>query len=119
MGIDFVVVGPEVPLCNGAVDILSNLEFPLTDLINQQPALGSKAFTKDFWQNIKSTASTVIFKPVNRPLNIYQNVIAVVVKASGLAAGKGVIICNTVKKPTVQLKTCLKDRALEKAERKW
>ena len=68
MGIDFVVVGPEVPLCNGAVDILSNAEFPLTDLINQQPALKAvKLSLKIFWQNIKSQPHlTVIFKPVNR-----------------------------------------------------
>ena len=49
MGIDFVVVGPEVPLCNGAVDILSNAGIPAYGPDKSAARLeGSKAFTKDF-----------------------------------------------------------------------
>ena len=48
-GIDFVVVGPEVPLCNGAVDALNRAGI-LAYGPNQSAARleGSKAFTKDF-----------------------------------------------------------------------
>ena len=98
-GIDFVVVGPEVPLCNGAVDELNRAGIPAYGP-NQSAARleGSKAFTKDFLNrhNIP-TASYGNFQEVEPALRYLSTcALPVVVKASGLAAGKGVLICESV-----------------------
>ena len=98
MGIDFVVVGPEVPLCNGAVDILSNAGIPAYGPNKSAARLeGSKAFTKDFLAKHKiPTASYGNFQTCESAIEYLSKCeLPVVVKASGLAAGKGVIICNT------------------------
>ena len=96
--IDLVVVGPEVPLCNGVVDALNE-----ADVLAYGPNAacarleGSKAFSKDFLarHNIP-TAEYGNFFEVETALEYLQSCsLPVVVKASGLAAGKGVIICNS------------------------
>ena len=96
--IDLVVVGPEVPLCNGVVDALNE-----ADVLAYGPNAacarleGSKAFSKDFLarHNIP-TAEYGNFCEVEPALKYLQScALPVVVKASGLAAGKGVIICNS------------------------
>ena len=96
--IDLVVVGPEVPLCNGVVDALNE-----ADVLAYGPNAacarleGSKAFSKDFLarHNIP-TAEYGNFCEVEPALKYLQSCsLPVVVKASGLAAGKGVIICNS------------------------
>ena len=96
--IDLVVVGPEVPLCNGVVDALNE-----ADVLAYGPNAacarleGSKAFSKDFLarHNIP-TAEYGNFCEVEPALEYLQSCsLPVVVKASGLAAGKGVIICNS------------------------
>ena len=96
--IDLVVVGPEVPLCNGVVDAL-NIAGVLAYGPNAACARleGSKAFSKDFLarHNIP-TAEYGNFCEVEPALKYLQScALPVVVKASGLAAGKGVIICNS------------------------
>jgi phosphoribosylamine--glycine ligase len=97
--IDFVVVGPEVPLCNGAVDAL-NEKGILAYGPNAAGAEleGSKAFTKDFLarHNIP-TAAYGNFSEVESARDFLgKSKFPLVVKASGLAAGKGVVICETI-----------------------
>ena len=96
--VDFVVVGPEVPLCNGVVDALNEAGVlaygPDASCARLE---GSKAFSKDFLarHNIP-TAEYGNFCEVEPALEYLQSCsLPVVVKASGLAAGKGVIICNS------------------------
>ena len=96
--IDLVVVGPEVPLCNGVVDALNEAGVlaygPDASCARLE---GSKAFSKDFLarHNIP-TAEYGNFFEVETALEYLQSCsLPVVVKASGLAAGKGVIICNS------------------------
>ncbi|MBU63386.1 MAG: phosphoribosylamine--glycine ligase [Opitutae bacterium] len=97
--VDFVVVGPEVPLCNGAVDAL-NENGIIAYGPNQVGAEleGSKAFTKDFLarHNIP-TAAYGNFSEVEAARDFLgKSRLPLVVKASGLAAGKGVVICETL-----------------------
>jgi len=96
--IDLVVVGPEVPLCNGVVDELHKVGI----LAYGPDALcarleGSKAFTKDFLAKYNiPTAAYGNFTELSPALEyLHQCSLPVVVKASGLAAGKGVIICSS------------------------
>ncbi len=96
--VNFVVVGPEVPLCNGLVDAL-NQEGILAYGPNAAGAQleGSKAFTKDFLtRHGIPTAAYGNFTELDEALAfLAESALPVVVKASGLAAGKGVIICQT------------------------
>ena len=97
--VDFVVIGPEVPLCNGAIDALSSAGI-LAYGPNKSAALleGSKAFSKDFLAKHKiPTAAYGNFQEIQPALDYLSNSsLPVVVKASGLAAGKGVLICSTL-----------------------
>jgi phosphoribosylamine---glycine ligase len=101
--IDMVIVGPEEPLVNGVVDVLRANE-QLKNLLIVGPSKnaaqleGSKAFAKSFMQrhNIP-TASYKEFTSENFEEGIEflkQHPLPIVLKADGLAAGKGVIICQ-------------------------
>jgi phosphoribosylamine---glycine ligase len=101
--IDMVIVGPEEPLVNGIVDFLKSNE-QLKDLMvigpskNAAQLEGSKAFAKAFMQrhNIP-TAAYKEFTAENFEDGIEylkQHSLPIVLKADGLAAGKGVIICQ-------------------------
>ncbi|MFP6901598.1 MAG: ATP-grasp domain-containing protein, partial [Opitutales bacterium] len=96
--VDFVVVGPEVPLCNGVVDALNEVGIAAYGPNASGARLeGSKAFTKDFLaRHGIPTASYGTFTEVEDALAfLAESAFPMVVKASGLAAGKGVIICQT------------------------
>ena len=97
--VDFVVVGPEVPLCNGAVDAL-NEQGILAYGPNAAGAEleGSKAFTKDFLarHNIPTAAYGNFSEMESARDFLGKSKLPLVVKASGLAAGKGVVICETI-----------------------
>jgi phosphoribosylamine---glycine ligase len=101
--IDMVIVGPEEPLVNGIVDLL-RAEEQLSDMMIIGPSKkaaqleGSKAFAKAFMHrhNIP-TAAYKEFTSENFEEGIQymqQHALPVVLKADGLAAGKGVIICQ-------------------------
>ena len=96
--VDLVVVGPEVPLCNGAVDALQEAAI-LAYGPNQAGARleGSKAYTKDFLSKYEiPTADDGNFTQIEPAFEYLAACnLPVVVKASGLAAGKGVLICQT------------------------
>ena len=97
--VDLTIVGPEAPLVAGLKD-----EFKKHDLKvfgpNQKVASleGSKAFSKKFMQTYDiKTAKAVVFDSYNEAKEYVQtHQFPLVVKASGLAGGKGVVICDTL-----------------------
>ena len=97
--IDYTVVGPEAPLVDGVVDRFEAKGLrcfgPRADCAQLE---GSKAFTKEFLKrhNIP-TAAYGTFTDVEQALAYLDGVGApIVVKADGLAAGKGVILAETL-----------------------
>jgi phosphoribosylamine--glycine ligase len=97
--IDYTVVGPEAPLVNGVVDRFEAKGLrcfgPRADCAQLE---GSKAFTKEFLKrhNIP-TATYGTFTDVDQALAYLDEVGApIVIKADGLAAGKGVILAETL-----------------------
>ncbi len=96
-GIDFVVVGPEGPLVNGLVDRLDEAGIKSFGPTARAAALeGSKGFMKDLCARFDiPTASYRRFdEPDAAKEHIYLHGAPLVIKADGLAAGKGVIICR-------------------------
>lgn len=101
--IDFVVVGPETPLVLGLVDRLQRAGIRAFGPTKRAAALeGSKGFMKDLLQNAgiptgwhrrftNSAAAHLFVKQQGAPL---------VIKADGLAAGKGVFVCHTLDEAT-------------------
>lgn len=98
-GVSLTLVGPEVPLVNGLVDYFQQRGLAVFGP-NQGAAQleGSKAFTKDFLaRHAIPTAYYGVFTQVEDALTYLQEKGApIVVKADGLAAGKGVIVAMTL-----------------------
>jgi len=96
--IDLVVVGPEEPLVKGLVDFLKRNNIKVFGPNKYAAKLeGSKAFMKKICANNGiPTAKFKICSKKNQVLNFLKNCkLPIVVKADGLAAGKGVTICKT------------------------
>ncbi len=101
--IDLVVVGPEQPLCDGIVDALTAKNIRAFGPAKNAAQLeGSKAFCKQVLHNADvPTAEARVFHNAN-DAELYVNTfydetpeaVPLVVKADGLAAGKGVIVCS-------------------------
>ena len=99
--IDLVIVGPEEPLVKGIVDFLSKNKVKVFGPNKFASKLeGSKAFMKNLCkQNNIPTADYKVCKNIAHVSNfIKKNKFPIVVKADGLAAGKGVTICKTKSK---------------------
>lgn len=96
--IDLTVVGPEVPLVKGVVDLFSSEGLRCFGPTKGAAQLeGSKAFSKDFFSrhNIP-TAAYGNFTDIDKAVAyVKQHGAPIVVKADGLAAGKGVILAKT------------------------
>jgi phosphoribosylamine--glycine ligase len=96
--IELIVVGPEKPLVNGIVDYFkgTNIKIFGPDKICSQLE-GSKTFTKKICEKYKiPTSDFKILYDEKSSLNYLENVdYPLVVKADGLAAGKGVYICKS------------------------
>eukprot|EP00892_Ulva_mutabilis_P004362 jgi/Ulvmu1/2298/UM013_0145.1 len=98
-GIDLVFVGPEAPLVDGIVDSLADAGVAAFGPTKAAAALeGSKSFMKDLCKkySIPTAASETFTKVADAHSYIEQHGAPIVVKASGLAAGKGVIVAETV-----------------------
>ncbi len=96
--IEFVIVGPEVPLSLGLVDALAAAGIPAYGPRRDGARLeASKIFTKELLQkNRIPTAPAAAFSAVAPALAYLRSRrVPVVVKADGLAAGKGVIVAQT------------------------
>ena len=97
--VDFVVVGPEVPLCAGIVDDLEGAGIKAFGPTKWAARLeGSKGFTKDLCKaNDIPTAAYERFKSAGPAKDYVRKTGApIVVKADGLAAGKGVVVAESV-----------------------
>jgi phosphoribosylamine---glycine ligase len=98
-GIDLTVVGPELPLTLGIVDEFENRGLKIFGPSQNASAIeGSKAFAKEFMQKYHiPTASFKIFSEHFDALDFVKGAgYPLVIKADGLAAGKGAFICNNV-----------------------
>jgi phosphoribosylamine--glycine ligase len=96
---DLTVVGPEVPLALGLVDELERRNLRVFGPTRAAAELEtSKAFAKDFMrENNIPTAAYTVCESLNEALGeLNAFALPVVVKVDGLAAGKGVVICNTL-----------------------
>ncbi|WP_191602908.1 phosphoribosylamine--glycine ligase [Marinomonas algicola] len=96
--IDLTIVGPEAPLVIGVVDAFEAADLAIFGPSKDAAQLeGSKAFTKDFLDRHKiPTASYGNFTEIEPAVAyIKEQGAPIVVKADGLAAGKGVIIAQT------------------------
>ncbi len=97
IGIDITIVGPEDPLALGIVDKFQKAGlniFGPTKLAAELEA--SKAFAKELMRKYKiPTAKYETFSDPNKAMDyLHQHGAPIVIKADGLAAGKGVIPCN-------------------------
>ena len=98
--IDTVIVGPEEPLVKGVVDFLQKHRIRVFGPNRYAAKLeGSKSFMKTICK--KNNIPTAEFKICKNKLDIAyflnKSTLPLVVKADGLAAGKGVMICKTKK----------------------
>ena len=97
--VDLVVVGPEAPLVAGLADTLNKAGIPVFGPSKSAAQLeGSKVFAKDLMKkyNIPTAAYGVFHKVDEAKEFISQTGAPIVVKADGLAAGKGVVVAMTI-----------------------
>jgi len=119
--IDLTVVGPEVPLTDGVVDAFIKEERRIFGPDKKGARLeGSKVFAKDFMR--KYGIPTAEYKTFTSYLRAEEYVrlkgVPIVIKADGLAAGKGVIVAETFDEAREALKMIMKDRVFGDAGRK-
>ncbi len=96
--IDLTIIGPEAPLVEGVVDAFNNAGLGCFGPVKDAARLeGSKVFTKDFLKrNGIPTAEYRVFTEIDPASEfIKSHRLPVVIKADGLAAGKGVIIAKS------------------------
>ncbi len=96
--IDLTVIGPEAPLVEGIVDLFTDAGLACFGPVKGAAQLeGSKAFSKDFFARHQiPTAAYANFTDVDEAISyIKKQGAPIVVKADGLAAGKGVILAET------------------------
>ena len=101
--IDITIVGPEAPLVLGVVDEFKDQGLAIFGPSKQAAQLeGSKVFCKDFLERNKiPTAYYKSFTETKLAINyVKEKGVPIVIKADGLAAGKGVIIANSFKEAT-------------------
>jgi len=116
--IDLTIVGPEAPLVLGIVDLFQHKGLKIFGPPKASAILeGSKVFAKQFMQkhNIP-TAHYRTFTNIDEALvEISEFSLPLVVKADGLAAGKGVIICQTTEEAKTALLEIMRDKKFGQA----
>lgn len=116
--IDLTIVGPEAPLANGIVDAFQDKGLKIFGPSKNAAQLeGSKVFAKEFMKrhNI-ATSDFQSFENIQDAKDyLRKRDFPVVVKADGLAAGKGVLVCSTEKEAFDALEQIMEKRVFQQA----
>ena len=116
--IDLVIIGPEQPLVNGLADYLQSKQIKTFGPSQAAAQLeGSKTFSKNFFKKYGiPTAAYAAFDNYDAAREYLDTInYPTVVKADGLAAGKGVIICSSKEEAIGALESIFKDQAFGEA----
>ena len=114
LGIDLVVVGPELPLANGVVDRLSEAGIPAFGPSQAAARIeSSKSFARAIMQEAGVPGpSFEVFQDEGQALEYLSSCPGpTVVKADGLAAGKGVLLCPTAEEAAAAVRRCMTEGA--------
>lgn len=112
--IDLTIVGPEDPLSRGMVDAFEKEGRRILGPTKAAAQLeSSKVFAKDFFRKycIPSADYKVFTSYIHAEEYVRMKGAPIVIKADGLAAGKGVIVASTVEEAIDALRLIMKDRA--------
>ena len=112
--IDYAVVAPDDPLVLGAVDALTDAGIPCFGPRKNAAILeGSKVFSKNLMKKYGiPTAAYEVFDSAEKALAYIQSAsIPTVIKADGLALGKGVIVALTREEATAAIRMIMEDKA--------
>ena len=116
--IDYAIVTPDDPLVAGLVDTLEEIKIPCFGP-NKNAAIieGSKVFAKNLMKKYKiPTAEYETFESYDKAIEYLKTApMPTVIKADGLALGKGVIIAETKEKAFDTVKNIMKDKAFGKS----
>ena len=111
--VDLVFVAPDDPLVGGLVDALQAAGIRAFGPDQKAAILeGSKAFSKDLMKKYHiPTAAYETFDDPNAALQYLETAkVPIVLKADGLALGKGVLICNTLEEARAGVKEIMEDK---------
>ena len=117
-GVDLTVVGPEVPLVNGIVDYFQKKGLVIFGPSKAAALLeGSKVFAKRFMKKYHiPTADFKVFSDPDKAIAYVEKRKApIVIKADGLAAGKGVLVAETPQKAVKAIKLIMEKKAFGEA----
>ena len=110
---DLVVVGPEAPLVSGLADRLHAAGIACFGPLAAAALIeGSKAFAKEVMDaaGVPTASFSICDTPAAAQLAIAEADGNVVIKADGLASGKGVFVCDSVAEAERAVRACLVDR---------
>ena len=117
-GVGLTVVGPEAPLVLGVVDRFREAGQPIFGPTAQAAQLeGSKAYAKDFLARHRiPTAFYAVFEDASLAIDhVRDHGAPIVIKADGLAAGKGVVVAMTVEEAEAAITDMLEGNAFGEA----
>ena len=117
-GIGLTVVGPELPLTLGIVDAFQAQGLSIFGASQRAAELeGSKVFAKNLMKKYAiPTASFAVFdSPQAALLHLKKVGAPIVVKADGLAAGKGVIVCQTEEEAAAAICSIMEEKVFGEA----
>lgn len=116
--IDYAVVAPDDPLVLGAVDALEEIGIPCFGPRSNAAIIeGSKVFSKELMKKYNiPTAAYEVFSDMDKALKYLETApIPTVIKADGLALGKGVIIAETRDEAVSAVKSMMQDKVFGKS----
>ena len=112
-GVDLTIIGPDDPLVGGIADVLQAAGLRVFGPDKKAAILeGSKAFSKDLMKKYNiPTAAYEVFEDAEKALAYLKTAdMPIVLKADGLALGKGVLICNTLREAEAGVREIMLDK---------